>query len=146
MHSGYTFFCQYMCSLGIEPTTFALQTQCSTTEPQDYYWLMLFVCSGSWRWGGTRQSGTPGSGEWLPPGTGAGLWRKWLQDRGFWEGLGSVIWNMNYFKLVYNYFAALFHTSAKRLWIDIMSIGFINKMTHFLSCCRIAVIQIHFTN
>ncbi len=28
------FFCQYMCSLGIEPTTFALLTQCSTTEPQ----------------------------------------------------------------------------------------------------------------
>ncbi len=30
VHSGYTFFfCQYMCSLGIEPTTFALLTQCS---------------------------------------------------------------------------------------------------------------------
>ncbi len=26
-------YCQYMCSLGIEPTTFALLTQCSTTEP-----------------------------------------------------------------------------------------------------------------
>ncbi len=25
---------QYVCSLGIEPTTFALLTQCSTTEPQ----------------------------------------------------------------------------------------------------------------
>ncbi len=24
VHSGYTFFCQYVCSLGIEPTTFAL--------------------------------------------------------------------------------------------------------------------------
>ncbi len=24
------------CSLGIEPTTFALQTQCSTTEPQEH--------------------------------------------------------------------------------------------------------------
>ncbi len=24
-----------MCSLGIEPTTFAMLTQCSTTEPQD---------------------------------------------------------------------------------------------------------------
>ncbi len=22
LHSGYTFFCQYMCSLGIKPTTF----------------------------------------------------------------------------------------------------------------------------
>ncbi len=22
LHSGYTFFCQYVCSLGIEPTTF----------------------------------------------------------------------------------------------------------------------------
>ncbi len=29
VHSGYTFFCQYMCSLGIEPTTFALPAQCS---------------------------------------------------------------------------------------------------------------------
>ncbi len=29
VHLGYTFFCQYMCSLGIEPTTFALLTQCS---------------------------------------------------------------------------------------------------------------------
>ncbi len=28
-------YCQYMCSLGIEPTTFALLTQCSTTEPQE---------------------------------------------------------------------------------------------------------------
>ncbi len=27
--TGYTFFCQYVCSLGIEPTTFALLTQCS---------------------------------------------------------------------------------------------------------------------
>ncbi len=30
------FFCQYVCSLGIEPTTFALLTQCSTTEPQEH--------------------------------------------------------------------------------------------------------------
>ncbi len=30
------FFCPYMCSLGIEPTTFALLTQCSTTEPQEH--------------------------------------------------------------------------------------------------------------
>ncbi len=29
VHSGYTFIGQYMCSLGIEPTTFALLTQCS---------------------------------------------------------------------------------------------------------------------
>ncbi len=29
VHSGYTFFCQYVCSLGIEPTTFALLTQSS---------------------------------------------------------------------------------------------------------------------
>ncbi len=35
--SGYTCFCQYMCSLGIKPTTFALLTQCSTTEPQEHY-------------------------------------------------------------------------------------------------------------
>ncbi len=36
VHSGYNFFCQYICSLGIEPTTFALPTQCSTTEPQEH--------------------------------------------------------------------------------------------------------------
>ncbi len=35
VNSGYTFICQYVCSLGIEPTTFALLTQCSTTEPQE---------------------------------------------------------------------------------------------------------------
>ncbi len=29
-------YCQYMCSLGIEPTTFALLMQCSTTEPQEH--------------------------------------------------------------------------------------------------------------
>ncbi len=28
-------FCPYACSLGIEPTTFALLTQCFTTEPQE---------------------------------------------------------------------------------------------------------------
>ncbi len=36
-----------MCSLGIEPTTFALLTQCSTTEPQEHYdtkpWYVLHV-------------------------------------------------------------------------------------------------------
>ncbi len=32
----YIFFGQYMCSLGIEPTTFALLMQCSTTEPQGH--------------------------------------------------------------------------------------------------------------
>ncbi len=31
------YFCQYVCPLGIEPTTFALLTQCSTTEPQEHY-------------------------------------------------------------------------------------------------------------
>ncbi len=37
LHSGYTFcfFCQYMCCLGIKPTTFVLLTQYSTTEPQE---------------------------------------------------------------------------------------------------------------
>ncbi len=39
VHLGYIFFCQYMCSLGIEPTTFALLTQCSTTEP----WLISLI-------------------------------------------------------------------------------------------------------
>ncbi len=28
-------YCQYLCSLGIEPTTFALLTQYSTTKPQE---------------------------------------------------------------------------------------------------------------
>ncbi len=35
VHSGYACFVS-VCSLGIEPTTFALLTQCSTTEPQDH--------------------------------------------------------------------------------------------------------------
>ncbi len=30
-------YCQCVCYLGIEPTTFALLTQCSTTEPQEHY-------------------------------------------------------------------------------------------------------------
>ncbi len=28
--------CQYVCSLGIEPMTYAPLTQCSTTEPQEH--------------------------------------------------------------------------------------------------------------
>ncbi len=36
VHSGYNLYCQYVCSLGIEPTTFALLAQCSTTEPQEH--------------------------------------------------------------------------------------------------------------
>ncbi len=35
-------FCQYVCSLGIEPTTFALLMQCSTTDPQDHLFKVLF--------------------------------------------------------------------------------------------------------
>ncbi len=31
------FVCQYVCSLGIEPTTFVVLTQCSTTEPQEHW-------------------------------------------------------------------------------------------------------------
>ncbi len=31
-----------MCSLGIEPTTFALLTQCSTTEPQEH-WQFYYI-------------------------------------------------------------------------------------------------------
>ncbi len=36
-------YCQYVCSLGIEPTNFALLTQCSTTEPWEQ-------CAVSWGW------------------------------------------------------------------------------------------------
>ncbi len=35
------FFYQYVCSLGIEPTTFALLTQCSTTEPQEHVFYIF---------------------------------------------------------------------------------------------------------
>ncbi len=34
---GIHMYCQYMRSLRIEPTTFALLMQCSTTEPQEHY-------------------------------------------------------------------------------------------------------------
>ncbi len=38
-------YCQYVCSLGIEPTTFALLTQCSTTEPQELHiYILVCVC------------------------------------------------------------------------------------------------------
>ncbi len=41
-YSCYTYFCQYVCSLEIEPTTLALLTQCSTTEPQEHnLWKIL---------------------------------------------------------------------------------------------------------
>ncbi len=36
-------YCQYVCSLGIEPTTFALLTQCSTTEPQEQIIQMIII-------------------------------------------------------------------------------------------------------
>ncbi len=39
VHSGYTYFCQYMCSLGIEPTTFALLTQCSNHWATGTLWF-----------------------------------------------------------------------------------------------------------
>ncbi len=35
--------CLYACSLGIEPTTFALLTQCSTTEPQEHRTSSVWV-------------------------------------------------------------------------------------------------------
>ncbi len=37
------FFGQYMCSLRIEPTTFALLTQCSTTESQELFLIDTMV-------------------------------------------------------------------------------------------------------
>ncbi len=33
------FFCQYVCSLGMNPQPFALLTQCSTTEPQEHMYV-----------------------------------------------------------------------------------------------------------
>ncbi len=39
-------YCQYVCSLGIEPKTFALRTQCSTTEPQEHWFHMLNTIKG----------------------------------------------------------------------------------------------------
>ncbi len=45
VHSGYTFiFCQYVCSLGIEPIAFALLTQYSTTEPQELLHISSSPC------------------------------------------------------------------------------------------------------
>ncbi len=47
----YIFFVS-MCSLGIERTTFALLTQCSTTEPQEQCLLVCTPCTqSSWCWG-----------------------------------------------------------------------------------------------
>ncbi len=46
VHSGYTFnlfFHQYVCSQGIEPTTFALLMQCFTTEPQEHCYSIKYV-------------------------------------------------------------------------------------------------------
>ncbi len=47
-------FCQYVCSLGIEPTTFVLLTQCSnhwatgTVYPCKYTWIITVQCG--WRY------------------------------------------------------------------------------------------------
>ncbi len=60
VHSGYTFFCQYVCSLGIEPTTFALLTQCSNhwatgtqsslqiSLPETGWSMILCIQCGMW--------------------------------------------------------------------------------------------------
>ncbi len=45
VHSGYTFFLVNKCSLGIESTTFAVLTQCFTTEPQEHN-----VCNVNSQW------------------------------------------------------------------------------------------------
>ncbi len=41
--SGYkTFFCQYVCvPWELNPQTFALLTQCSSTEPQEHTWVYV---------------------------------------------------------------------------------------------------------
>ncbi len=47
VHSGYTFFiCQYVCSLGIEPTTFALLTQCSNHWATGTLWYHMEIPHG----------------------------------------------------------------------------------------------------
>ncbi len=38
-HSGYTFFCQFVCSLGIEPTTF-----CAANTMLYFTFICLFIC------------------------------------------------------------------------------------------------------
>ncbi len=45
-------FNQYMCSLGIEPTTFALLTQCSTTEPQEQGYFKRHAVTANIFWRG----------------------------------------------------------------------------------------------
>ncbi len=71
MHSGYTFF-QYVCSLGIEPTTFALLTQCSTTEPHEHRGFPYIPNTNS-----TRVYYMAACGScWL--------WLWWGDLRGFW--------------------------------------------------------------
>ncbi len=44
VHSGYTFY-QYVCSLGIEPTTFVLLTQCSNPVPQEHSYIVSIYWS-----------------------------------------------------------------------------------------------------
>ncbi len=48
------FFCQYVCSLGIEPTTFVLLTQSSTTEPQEHTHFKLLPSGRCYRLMKTR--------------------------------------------------------------------------------------------
>ncbi len=43
LQSGYTFLNQYLCSLGIEATTFGAATQCSTTEPHRISIIIIII-------------------------------------------------------------------------------------------------------
>ncbi len=45
VHSGYTFFCQYVCYWELNPQPFVLQTQCSTTEPQEQEQMNKWFCN-----------------------------------------------------------------------------------------------------
>ncbi len=89
VHSGYTYFCQYMCSLGIEPITFALLKQCSTIEPQEhcrsyqslYLGPLVHVCCcctvGPWLQVGSRLHDNTVNSKWCTSYTGVRLFGSW---------------------------------------------------------------------
>ncbi len=109
-------YCQYVCSLGIEPMTFALLTQCSTTEPQElvaapllslilWLWSMLCLCfSEPWgrggRWAGRSLPSVlllrQHTREWLTPAHNASRWTLKLKSCGVFQRTdGSLSLSLN---------------------------------------------------
>ncbi len=48
VHSGYTFFISMCVLWELNPQPFALLMQCSTTEPQEHYLIIIIIIGSRW--------------------------------------------------------------------------------------------------